>query len=298
VDVTLAVEGADLAATLTMPPGGCRAGVVLLHGSAAGHRSYFLYQHVSDVLGRRDVAVLRYDRRQSEDGHDVPLDIQAADALTALRRLRDIVDGPVGLWGYSQGAWAATRAAVTEPNLVAFLICVSLCGVSPAVQMRIASAQQLRQRGFSDRAVDDLVEARLAYEGFLRTGHDRQSAQSLLDDAARRTWFADAHLPAVLPDAGAWRDMDYDPQPILNRLSCPVLAFYGETDQWIPIDESLLAWEKAQLHGTLRDLTVVRLLGADHLPTVDGKADPEAIVTEYTQTLARWLTSVTACRPQ
>lgn len=86
--------------------------------------------------------------------------------------------------------------------------------------------------------------------------------------------------------------MDYDPQPVLNRLSCPALAFYGESDEWMPIDESVKAWRDAKSHGNLPDLTVARLSGADHLPTLGGHPDPSAISTEYSQTSTHWITDV------
>lgn len=211
----------------------------MLHGAQAGGRSYFLYEHLSEVLGRCGIAVLRYDRRGSSDGHDVPLRVQAADALAGVQRLQELVDAPVGLWGYSQGAWAATLVAGAFPDLVRFLICVSFCGVSPAVQMRVGSAKQLRLNGFSDSDVEVLVRTRIAVEDFQRGSRDRESVQVMLDCIAVQPSFRHANLPAVLPSVpGTWRDMDYDPQVPLGRLSCPVLAFYGESDQWMPIEES------------------------------------------------------------
>jgi len=173
VELTIQVEDAELPATLTLPSGTCRAGVVVLHGAEAGERSYFLYEHLAELLARHDVAVLRYDRRRTPDGQDVPLQTQAADALAATKQLQDVVGGPVGLWGYSQGAWGATLAAATDPDPVAFLICVSGCGVSPAHQMRVGCANQLRKHGFTELQVQELVATRLAVEGFLRGGQGR-----------------------------------------------------------------------------------------------------------------------------
>ncbi len=293
MELVVTVEGPELPASLTLPSGVVRAGVVALHGAEAGERSYFLYEHLAEVLEPEGIAVLRYDRRPSADGHDVPLHTQAGDALAALRQLREIVDGaPVGLWGYSQGAWAAPLAAVTDPSMVAFLICVSCCGVSPAVQMRYGCSQQLLTHGYTDDDVEDLTAARRAFEEFIRTGERRAAAQSLLDEAATRSWFPHAHLPGVLPAPGSWRDMDFDPGPVLARLDCPVLAFYGETDEWVPIDESEAAWLAATRQGALNDLTVVRLRGADHLPTRGGRPQAAAISPAYTETLTRWLASL------
>ena len=256
--------------------------MVVLHGAEAGERSYFLYQQLADLLAQHGVAVLRYDRREAPDGHDVPLATQAADALAATSRLQDVVSGPVGLWGYSQGAWAATLAAATDPGSIDFLICVSHCGVSPAEQMRVGCANQLRKHGFSEGDVEDLVTTRTAVESYLRTGRNRTSVQATLTWASAQPWFAHAYLPPVLPDTpGTWHDMDYDPQPALDRLVCPVLAFYGESDEWMPIAESLAAGEAARSRGCLCDLTVVRLPGADHLPTLGGAPEPDAITREY-----------------
>jgi hypothetical protein len=90
--------------------------------------------------------------------------------------------------------------------------------------------------------------------------------------------------------------MDFDPCPVLAHLTCPVLAFYGETDEWMPIEESEAAWLAAKRHGTLTDLTVVRLDGADHLPTQGGRPDAAAISPSYSETLTHWLASVSAGR--
>lgn len=293
MELAIQSDGVELPATLALPAGEVRSGVVVLHGAEAGERSYFLYEHLAQVLPPTGVAVLRYDRRPSLDGHDVPLQRQATDALVALRRLREIVDdAPVGLWGFSQGAWAAPLAAVTDPSIVTFLICVSCCGASPAEQMRDGCAKQLRKSGYDDAAVAHLTSTRLEYERFLRSGEERSAAQAQLDSAAARPWFPLSYLPRTLPSPGSWRDMDFDPRPLLASLTCPVLAFYGETDEWMPIEESEAAWRAARERGALRDLTLVRLHGADHLPTEGGRPEMERISALYTETLTRWLASV------
>lgn len=293
MELAIEVEGDELAATLTMPSQPIRAGVVVLHGAEAGERSYFLYDHLARLLEPEHVAVLRYDRRSSADGRDVPLPVQASDALAAVRRLREII-GPVpaGLWGFSQGAWAAPLAAVAAPDRVDFLICVSCCGVSPAEQMRVGCSRQLRKHGYSEGEVEEMTRTRLSVEQFLRTGQSSESAQTLLDVAAARPWFRHAYLPDRLPETGSWPDMDFDPRPVLAQLSCPVLAFYGESDEWMPIEQSIAAWQAAKEHGTLADASVVRLAGTDHLPTTGGEADPRAISTEYSQTLTDWVNSL------
>ena len=78
---------AGLAATLTLPEGDVRGGVVPLHPASDGSRRQFLFEHLVETLVPRGVAVLRFDRRPSPAG-DVPFEAQADDALEALRELR------------------------------------------------------------------------------------------------------------------------------------------------------------------------------------------------------------------
>lgn len=293
MEFTLQVDGGDLAATLTLPEHP-RAGVVVLHGAEAGERSFFLYEHLATVLASQDVAVLRFDRRPYADGHDVPLALQASDARAAIGRLRDFVGAaPVGVWGYSQGGWVAPLVAATAPDEVQFVICVSASGVSPADQMRHGCATQLRAHGYSDDDVASMTATREAVEHYLRTGQQGAAAQAALDRAAARSWFPLAWLPSTLAEPGSWRDMDVDPQPVFARVSCPVLAFYGESDEWIPVDASVAAWRAARA-GALTGLTVVRLPGTDHLPTIGGVEDPAMISELYRSTLTGWIrTTVT-----
>jgi pimeloyl-ACP methyl ester carboxylesterase len=79
--------------------------------------------------------------------------------------------------------------------------------------------------------------------------------------------------------------MDFDPVPILASVRCPVLLLYGEEDEWTPIEPSIAAWQQA---GNDK-LTVVRLAGADHAPTLGGGQDRDAISPEYTQALTDWI---------
>ena len=138
--VGIQVEGTRLAATLDLPAGRSAAAVVILHGAQAGHRSYFcLHPHLAQILPDAGIAVLRYGASTRIGGHDVPLADQADDAAAAIAVLRRYVGAvPIGLWGWSQGAWVAPLTAVRNPGLVAFLILVSCSGVSPAAQMPTA----------------------------------------------------------------------------------------------------------------------------------------------------------------
>jgi uncharacterized protein len=274
-----------LPATLDLPAGPVRGGLVVLHGSHAGQRSYFLYEHLARLLPPAGIAVLRYDRRPRVAGRDVPLTAQADDAAAALDLLRRRVDGaPVGLWGFSQGAWAATLTASRHP--VDFLVLIGCSGVSPAVQMRYATATQLRRHGYGAAELAELGRLRRAAEAYLRGDLPRATAQAELDEAVQRPWFPLAFLPRQLPEPGSWADLDFDPEPVIATVSCPVLLCYGETDAWTPIEESLAVWRRAARDA---DLTVARLAGCDHAPTRHEGDTAASISPQYERILLDWL---------
>ncbi|MDQ7905015.1 alpha/beta fold hydrolase [Phytohabitans sp. ZYX-F-186] len=295
----LSIDAGDvsLPATLDTPPERpARAGVVVLHGSAAPRRSSLLYAHLARELPQAGVAVLRFDRRPHTHG-DVPFAVQADDALAAVTRLRREIDGvPVGLWGWSQGTWPATAVAARRPELIAFLILIGTSGVSPAVQMRYGTAQQLRLHGYGDADLAGLADLRQALESAVRGHIDRRSAQAVIDRYADRPWFPLAYVPRDLNDhPGTWDDMDYDPEPFIAQVRCPTLLFYGENDEWTPAGQSIDVWRRTA--GTA-DLTVHQLAGCTHAPTLAGADTPQSISTDYTNTLLAWLRGRTSHRPQ
>jgi pimeloyl-ACP methyl ester carboxylesterase len=195
---------------------------------------------------------------------------------------------PVGLWGFSQGAWAAPLAASISPE-VAFLVLLASTGVSPAEQMRCGTAQQLRRAGFGEDALVELAQLRAAYEDYLRGNAERAPAQPLVDRLADRPWFPLAWVPRELPPPAAWGDMDFDPMAIFARVRCPVLLFYGEDDEWTPVEDSIDAWRRAASEAGNDDVTVVRLPGTSHHPTLHAGQAVDTIVPLYTETLLGWI---------
>ena len=271
---------------LTLPEGSARAGIVPLHPASDGSRRQFLFEHLADTVVPRGVAVLRFDRRPSPSGDDVAFAVQAEDALQAVDELRaEVGDVPIGLWAWSQGAWAAALAAARSQE-VAFLVLLAACGVSPAVQMRYGTAEQLRRNGFGDeQALSELAELRAALEDAFRDPGRLSASQAVVDRYADRPWFPLANVARTLDPAAEWPDMDFDPAPIIAEVRCSVLLFYGEEDEWTPVEPSIAAWQAA---GSA-ELTVIRLAGTGHAPTVGGVHERDAISPEYTQALTDWL---------
>ena len=277
--------GVELAAALTMPSRrGRHAAIVPLHPASERSRDQLLFRHLAEVLPPRGIAVLRYDRR----GDDVPFEDQVSDANSAVDLLRarsDIDPSRIGLWGFSQGAWIAPVVAA-ESDRVAFLVLLASTGVSPAEQMRYGTVKHARQAGYGEDVARRIVELRRVLEQFQRGRLPRDEAQSAIDIAANEPWFEHAHVRLELPDEpGFWPDMDFDPAAVFARVRVPTLLFYGQDDEWQPIDASIAAWKRA---GN-EDLTVVRLAGTGHAPTLGGGEERGAISPEYERSLLAWL---------
>jgi pimeloyl-ACP methyl ester carboxylesterase len=133
------------------------------------------------------------------------------------------------------------------------------------------------------RVVDEFRRGRIAHE----------SAQAAVDEVRDEAWFDLAYLPSNVSTTGLWPDMDFDPEPVFANVRVPTLLFYGEDDEWSPIEASVAAWERAAAKAGNDDVSVVRLKGAKHFPTIGGGEEIEAIAPEYERTLIAWLGRVT-----
>jgi pimeloyl-ACP methyl ester carboxylesterase len=280
-------DGVALDAALTLPDGpGPHPALIALHPAADRSLDQYLFRHLATVLPPRGIAVLRYDRR----GDDVPLEAQAADTASAIATLRsrdDIDAARIGLWGFSQGAWVAPLVA-SESQEVAFLVLVASTGVSPSEQMLYGCAKHAREAGFSVHEVDRLVALRRTADEWRRGHLTRERAQVAVDAVAHEPWFEHAYVQRELGD-GIWPNMDFDPEAVFAQVRIPVLLFYGEDDEWQPIDASIATWQRAARRSGNADVTVVRLAGTRHAPTLGGREDATAIAPEYERTLIAWL---------
>jgi fermentation-respiration switch protein FrsA (DUF1100 family) len=59
--------------------------------------------------------------------------------------------------------------------------------------------------------------------------------------------------------------LEYDPRPILRKVTCPVLAINGEKDLQVPPKENLSAIEEALGVGSNENYTIRELPGLNHL---------------------------------
>jgi hypothetical protein len=300
VDSPDPVVAGDRPALLQVPADGAapRAGVVALHGASLPQRRQPLFDHLAATLGPLGVAVLSYDRRPAADGDgDTSLSVQADDALAAASYLRERLGVPVGLYGFSQGAWAATLAASLDLDLP-FLAVLGCSGVSPAEQMRFYTDELLRRAGHGPDERSRLRRLRLEVEELLRGRGDRATASALLAAAREEPWYGLAYLPDELPGPeDSWADMDHDPVPVLERVTCPTLALYGADEECVPGPASIAAWRRAAEVSGNAAVTLAELPGCGHFPApgVDGSSldvPRAAFSPAYAASLTGWFAAM------
>jgi pimeloyl-ACP methyl ester carboxylesterase len=287
-DLTIPVDGATLAASLTQPEGGPAPALIALHGAERGLKDWYLYEHLHEALPAAGVAAVTFDRRgeggSTGESSRGKFELQADDALTVLEHVAALpgIDADrIGLWGISQGGWVGPVAAARSPR-VAFLVLVASCGVTPGEQMRWSAGLQAGREYGAD-ASTSAAELWTRVLEWMR-GADRRPLEDAVAAAKASAWWPKALMSGDLPGDEA-RDevraeLDFDPEPVFARTRVPTLLVYGDEDEWIPVEESIAAWQRARVD----EVEVLVIPGAGHEPTIDGELSPA-----YEARLVDWL---------
>jgi len=212
--------------------------------------------------------------------------------VAEIARRPDVDPRRVGLWGFSQGAWVAPPAA-SRSDAISFLVLVASTGVTPAEQMLYGTAKHARMAGYGEDAAERIVATRRIVDDWRRGGVRIERAQAAIDAIAGEPWYEHAWIARDLRTAGPWVDMDFKPEPVFARVCVPTLLFYGEDDEWQPVEASIATWRRAAEGAGNRDLTVVQLAGTGHAPTLGHAETIAAVSPEYKHTLVTWLARVT-----
>lgn len=300
-DVVFSNQTVQLAGTLHKPDAlGPYPALVVLHAANGGTRQYAFYQHLTQQLPARSVAVLLFDRRGSGasagDFETASFETLASDGCAAVDYLRsraDIDKARIGAYGISQGGWIVPLMAAQRPDL-ALLIIVSGCGVSPAAQMNYGARYTLEQAGFSAASITEAIALRNRVNDYYRGRIPRATVVAELEAAQAEPWYELAYLgpsqnlPHDVKQGKWWYEMDYDPLPVWQHIQQPTLFVFAEVDQWVPIAESMAHLGVATAH--LPDVTQVRVAGTDHLMGHLNSAQPSEVSHEYIEVLVDWLT--------
>ena len=297
-----------LAGTLVTPNSrGPHPAVVFIHGSGRQSRDY--YRTFADHFAKHGIAGLVYDKRgvgesTGEFRNDTVSSFSdlANDALTGLAFLQgrqDIDMSKIGLSGISQGGWLGPLAA-SRSETVAFVICVSGPGVDAHSQMNFAIPNLLRADGCTEREIRKALEDRARWyerihkiamtgdgwdqlEALLNGVRGKKWAQFVVDE----TWFDVADLRSSLTSAVMEEDKDYmshNPKAVLEKVTCSVLAVFGDSDIIVPVKDSVSVFEEALIKAGNKDYTIKMFSGANHRIMVG-----DEYAEGYLETMTNWL---------
>ena len=274
-----------LGGTLHLPEGERRATVLMVPGSGPSDRDNDVYfPAIRAGLLERGIAAASFDKRgvggSTGDWRDTGPAEQAADVaaqLASLRESPDVDPTRLGLFGHSQGGWVVLEVAAADPS-VSFVITNSGPGVTMALQERFATEAHLTAAGAPTEAVAVALATQDALIALVRDGADFATVQAAAGE--------DGHGPgdaAELELVRRW--LDHDPRPALERLTCPLLAIFGDQDLITPVEESIAVFRAARADHP-GDLDVETLPGADHRLQ---SGEPPALHPAYAATLGDWI---------
>jgi len=271
--------GVQLAGTLTIPPGkGPFPAVVLIAGSGRQNRNEEVMGHkvflvLADYLTRKNIVVLRYDKRgvgQSGGNYAAATTADFAnDAEAAFNYLRsrpEVDPQKVGLIGHSEGGEIAPMVAARDRN-VDFIVMMAGPGV-PGAEILVAqslaisesmgmSREQTTKKADQEQEIMTLVENSKSSEQLQKELHEKLSGT-----------VPEARLGAAIKvfDSPWFRYfVRYDPAPTLEKVKCPVLAMIGQKDVQVPAGQNLPAIRKALTAGGNKDFEAVEMPGLNHL---------------------------------
>lgn len=222
-------------------------------------------------------------------------------AIHFLKRRSDIDSSSIGLWGISQAGYIMPMVAADSTE-VAFMLAVSCAGESGTRQGAYLIRKQLLLEGLS------LEEATRYGDLYIKRTHAKtyeeylQYAQSLNEQPYIRDELKWGEIQP--PEDFTPYPPDYcqfiDPVPYLEKVSCPVLAMWGEKDTQINPVQGALAYQQALTKAGNNNFRIIVLPEADHgiTRTTTGslkerkerkRLNKRETLPEYLDTMAGWL---------
>jgi pimeloyl-ACP methyl ester carboxylesterase len=272
---------AKLAGSLTIPkePRPCPA-VLLISGGGAqdrdntilGHRPFLV---MADHLTRRGIAVLRVDDRGVGDSTGDRSGATSADyaddalaGVALLKSLAEIDPRRIGLVGHSEGGIIATLAAAQSRD-VAFVVLLAAPGLPGERYFDQYDESLGRSLGLPAETIERTRELHHRIYAVLKAEPDRDRAERRI-----RALFDRFHPD--MPEERLQVSLDrylrpwfrfmlsHDPADTLARLTCPVLALFGEKDVQVPPEGNADAVRRALAAGGNADSRVEVLPDLNH----------------------------------
>ncbi len=281
-----------LAGTFTFPKGdGKYPAVVMVTGSGPQDRDEALMNHkpflvIADYLTRNGIAVLRFDDRgiaKSKGNFATATSADfATDALAAVEYLKtrkEVNSKKIGVSGHSEGGLIAPMCAVNS-NDVSFIVLLAgpgvsgkdvivlqtelITGANGAKEEDVQKAKNENSRIFN--IVAEESDSLKMFNKLLAMYNDDISKMS--DGEKKKPENSkeafDRNVKQIL---SPWFRffIKYDPRPMLEQVTVPVLALNGGKDLQVDPKQNLTEIEKALKAGGNKNYKTIELPGLNHL---------------------------------
>ncbi len=289
------VQDFSLGGTLTIPPGeGPFPAVVMVTGSGSQNRDEEIFGHkpfklIADYLSRQGIAVLRYDDRGvgSSGGNAIEattadLAVDARSAMEYLQERQETDPRKVGIVGHSEGGMIAMILASSHED-IAFIVSLAGPGVDGLTTLIDQGQYMARLSGASDSILEDklivmtkLYEAMVTHEDYKAWGEEvleftssyysqKESAGVYSDEEIAQ--IKENLLGSIPESVYAWLRyfVIFDPAPVLQAISCPVLALNGAKDCQVLPEKNISAISDHLKESGNKHVTTQIVPGLNHL---------------------------------
>ena len=314
------VADITLSGTLTKPRSKDYPVVILISGSGLQNRNCEIFDHrpfhvIADYFSSRGIAVLRYDERgagKSEGAyHSATSEDFKNDVLCAVTKLDSMGYQTIGLAGHSEGGLIAPLAA-TESKKVDFVISLAGPGKALDSMMLIQNTEILKDQGlFSDEEISEFINFTKKVYELIDIETPKEDLYTPLGKlcgdfyTSRDSTVAPLYGPSQLAFYQKYGQMlnpwfrwfiNYDPQPTIEKLSCPVLALNGNLDIQVAAEPNLEGYRTALGKSASPSYKVIELDSINHLfqkvatrATSEYYNCPESFNEEVMQLMVDWI---------
>ena len=299
-EVSFANGDAVLKGTLTLPEGCSRKTpvLVMVTGSGLQNRDEEIFEHkpfavIADALARAGIATLRYDDRgfgeSTGDAVSCTTEDLKNDALAGIKLLRERFDR-VGVIGHSEGGTIALMLAAEKQ--ADFIVSLAGMVISGEETLLIQNRLLLVLAGFPETTVDTYCKAlKEAFDATVAGMNPPAADKFDLPEGLKQNYQA-VLVQSATPYMRYFLALDM--RPLLNTVTCPVLALNGTKDFQVDPDQNLFAL-RTGLPGNPNN-RIVPVEGVNHLfqhcPTgnpSEYKDIEETFAPEALATLIEWL---------
>jgi len=295
---------ASLIGTLVKPNSvGRHPAIVFTHGSGNQTRTQRFYRSRAYLFAQHGIASFIYDRRgkgaSAGGGNDATWANLADDAIAGVHALMarpDINPKQVGISGFSQGGWISPFAA-TRSKDIAFVLVGSAPGITPDEQNDFNVQEALRGKQVRATKIDSVMSLRKKVSEFLFTG---EGNSSILETEIRllrqEPWFRNILLQdtTLVPyDEESKEYITFDPAPVWEKVTVPVLSIWGEQDAVVPAERSRTIFEHSLRKGGNKDYMLKIFPNAVHGLTIlqpkNAPWDWPRLAQGYQELMVEWL---------